>query len=107
MARKLSPHKNLIKKIAEDTELYEYQVKSVIISLIQETIRDLCAGKQVHLLSLGKFWVKKLKPQGSWDPYRKTKISLEARGVPKFTFGRRAGEFIKAQVANCLEGSKD
>lgn len=106
MAKKRSYHKNLIKKIAYDTELYENQVKSVIIAFIQETIRALCAGRSVQILSLGKFWVKRSRTN-AWDPYRQKKIKLPLRLIPKFTYGRRVSDFIKQVSQEAFEGQED
>lgn len=100
-------HTSMIKRIAQITGLFEYQVRQVIMSFIRLTISDLVEGKEVHILSLGRFWLKRMAPSQIWNPYLKKKVKSGNRYIPKFTFGPTATRFVKREAKKHFEGKAD
>lgn len=94
---------NLVNEIAEITGLYKYQVRLVIKTFIQYIVAELCVGKEVHIFSLGKFYIKKVKGRMSVNPYNKKRIKLKDAYLPKFIYGGRAFVFIKQEARRFFE----
>lgn len=94
--------KEITEKISEDTGLKEYEVKSVVISMIKYIATELANGRSVYLLSLGKFWLKHMAPQKGWDPRRLERMDLKDRFIPKFSFSNRLYYFIRDEASKKL-----
>lgn len=106
MANKTKDIKNLVKKIADETELYDYQVRLVMNSFIRNVLTELANGKTVHLLSLGKFWMKKVEGKNIWNPQKREKRYVEERYIPKFTFASRAYYFARDEATKNITGEE-
>lgn len=104
MADKKKASSDMLKAVAEESGVFEYQVKAVIKSLIRNILSRLANGESVHVLALGKFWLKKRKPTNVWDPMKKEKSKRPERYVPKFSFGQRAYLFIRDEANRILRG---
>lgn len=100
-------HTNMLRRIAKMTGLFEYQVRDVILAFIRFTLSDLTEGKEVHILSLGKFWLKKLENTTIWNPNIRKMVKVGVRYVPKFTYGPSVVRFIKAEAKKHFEGTGD
>lgn len=98
---------DLINLIGEKTGLYNYQVKSVIVWLVRILVSELSQGREVNIISLGKFWLKRCPQRYYYDPLRSKKILRQERLVPRFTFGRRVFAFIRAEVSKVFNRISD
>ncbi len=97
---------DMIIRIAELTGLHQYEVRLVLVSMIQCMMNDLALGKTVHFLSLGKFWLKHVPARKGFNPYRRIPADYPEGFVPKFTWGRRAYEFIRSETRKHLLGER-
>ncbi len=104
MAEKKKALTSMVKIIAEESGVFDYQVRAVIKSLVKNILTRLANGETVHILALGKFWLKKRKPTNVWDPMKKEKSQRAERYVPKFNFGQRAYIFIRDEANRFLKG---
>ena len=80
------------------TGLYQYQVKKVLVAVVQCIVNDLALGKEVHFLSLGKFKTFKKEKRQGFNPYHGKHFEIDECYVPKFKFGKRAYDFIKSEA---------
>lgn len=104
MTDKKKSMSEMVKAIAEESGVFDYQVRAVMKSLIKNILSRLANGESVHVLALGKFWLKKRKPTNVWDPMKKEKCERGERFVPKFTYGQRAYYFIREEANRLLRG---
>lgn len=93
---------DMIACIADLTGMHQYQVRLVLVSMIQYMMNELALGKTVHFLSLGKFWLKLVPARKGFNPYRRIPADYPEGFVPKFTWGRRAYEFIRCETRKHL-----
>jgi nucleoid DNA-binding protein len=107
MGHAKNAYTDMTKRIAKKTGMYDYQVRAILMAFIQETITDLARGKSVHLMALGKFWVKKMKPCRVWNPRKKEQFQVGTRYLPRFEYGGKAYAFIKQEATNNCEGAED
>lgn len=91
-------HTDMIKRIAKQTGLYNYQVKEVMRAFIRCTLSDLAEGKVVSILSLGKFWLKRYEAGKVWNPIKQIHQDKGVRYIPKFRFGPTARDFIRDEA---------
>ena len=104
MGKMKRPKAEMIKEIAEESGVFEHQVKAVLKSLIRSILVRLANGETVHIMSLGKFWLNKQKSNYVWNPITKVKVQKPERYVPKFTYGQRAYYFVREEAGRLLRG---
>ena len=107
MSEKKQAMTDMVKTIADESGVFEYQVKAVLKSLVKNILTRLANGETVHVLALGKFWLKKRKATNVWNPVEKAKSERPERFVPKFTYGQRAYYFIREEANKLLRGEQD
>ena len=95
---------DLVISIAEETGLYQYQVRLVLVAFIRCLISQLAQGRTVHFLSLGKFWLRHMKARKGFIPYHRKPAEYPESFVPKFTWGKRAYAFIREEAKRNLLG---
>nr|BDD47577.1 hypothetical protein 11 [bacterium] len=88
----------IIERVATETGLYQYQVKKVLEATAHIVVKDLIRGKEVHVLSLGKFWLSRYGARRGFNPRARKSLWLEERLLPKFTWGRRIYGIIKREA---------
>lgn len=107
MSDKKKAMTDMVKTIADECGIFEYQVRAVLRSLVKAILTRLANGEAVHMLSLGKFWLKKRKATNVWNPVEKAKSERPERFVPKFTYGQRAYYFIREEANKLLRGESN
>ena len=75
---------DLVKVIADKTELTQKEVAMVMEEFITITTKALKAGEEVAIAGLGKFAAKTRKPRTSINPRTKEKISVPAAKAATF-----------------------
>ncbi|MBQ4558569.1 MAG: HU family DNA-binding protein [Clostridia bacterium] len=75
---------DLVKVIAEKTELTQKEVAFVMEEFISVTTKALKAGEEVAIAGLGKFVAKTRKPRTSINPRTKERISVPAAKAATF-----------------------
>ena len=75
---------DLVKVIAEKTELTQKEVAFVLDEFICVTTKALKAGEEVSIAGLGKFVAKTRKPRTSINPRTKEKVSVPASKAATF-----------------------
>ena len=104
MGRVKNVYTDMTKRIAQQTGLFEHQVRAVVLAFVRNVISDLSLGKSVHVMSLGKFYIKRMGARKIFDPFRGKPDRVGDRYIPRFTFGRRVLEFIKRESLVSLGG---
>ncbi len=84
----------LIKIIAERTELTQKDVTAVVDELVAVTTAALKKGQEVAIAGLGKFVVRKRAPRQSVNPRTKEMVKVPASKAPAF----KAGKALKDAV---------
>ena len=75
---------DLVKVIADKTELTQKEVAMVMDEFITITTKALRAGEEVAIAGLGKFVAKTRKPRTSINPRTKERISVPASKAATF-----------------------
>lgn len=75
---------DLVRVIAEKTDLTQKEVGFVIDEFICVTTKALKAGEEVAIAGLGKFAAKDRKPRTSINPRTKERISVPAAKAATF-----------------------
>ena len=75
---------DLVKVIADKTELTQKEVAVVIEEFIVVTTKALKAGEEVAIAGLGKFTAKTRKPRTSINPRTKEKVKVPASKAATF-----------------------
>ena len=79
---------DLVKVVAEKTDLTQKDVMEVMDSFVAEIINALKAGEEVAIAGLGKFVAKKRAPRTSINPRTKEAIDVPACMAPAFKAGK-------------------
>ena len=85
---------DLVKVIADKTELTQKEVAMVMDEFITITTKALRAGEEVAIAGLGKFVAKTRKPRTSINPRTKEAISVPASKAPTFRAGKQFKEAV-------------
>ncbi len=75
---------DLVKVIADKTDLTQKEVAVVIEEFIDVTTKALKAGEEVAIAGLGKFVAKTRKPRTSINPRTKEKVKVPASKAATF-----------------------
>ena len=84
----------LVKLVAERTELTQKDVAAVVEELITVTTAALKKGEEVAIAGLGKFVVRKRAARQSVNPRTKELVNVPASKAPVF----KAGKALKDAV---------
>ncbi len=79
--------KEIVNKIAEDTDLKQTDVKKVVQKTLDEIIVALSKGETVELRNFGVFKVKSRKPRLGRNPKTGDKVPIPERKVVTFKVG--------------------
>ncbi len=79
---------DLVKLIAEKTDLTQKDVTLVIDAFIEESTNALRAGKEVAVAGFGKFVVRKRAARESINPRTKEVVKVPASLAPAFKPGK-------------------
>jgi nucleoid DNA-binding protein len=81
--------RDLVMKIAKETNLIQEQVFSVIQKTLDHITDALAKGQSIELRNFGTFEVRLTRPRIGRDPHRpEIDIKIPARAVVKFTSGK-------------------
>ena len=86
--------KEIVLKIAEETNLKQTDVKKVVQKTLDEIIAALFKGETVELRNFGVFKVKSRKPRVGRNPKTGRAVSIPERRVVSF----KAGMIMKKKV---------
>jgi DNA-binding protein HU-beta len=86
---------DLVKKIADETEISKAKAEVVLNAFIKHVMVLLKKGDKLALPGFGTFFVTKRAAREGINPQTKTKIKIPAKRVPKF----KAGSLLKKTVA--------
>jgi DNA-binding protein HU-beta len=84
----------LVKVLAEKTDLSQKDVKTVVDAFIETIGESLKKGEEVRLIGFGTFYVKERKARTGIKPGTKEKIKIPAKKIPGF----RPGSELKKLV---------
>lgn len=87
---------DLIKKVAEATELSQKNVATVLNATLAEIQNQLVAGEKVQLLGFGTFMTRERAERKGRNPQTADEIIIPASTVPAF----KAGQALKDAVKN-------
>lgn len=79
--------KELVMKIAEETNLKQVDVKKVVQKLLDQMIETLFKGETIELRNFGVFKVKTRKPRMGRNPKTGATVSIPSRKVVTFKSG--------------------
>ena len=79
--------KEIVNKIAEDTNLKQTDVKKVVQKTLDEIIASLSKGETVELRNFGVFKVRSRKPRLGRNPKTGVKVPIPERKVVAFKVG--------------------
>ena len=85
---------DLVRVVAEKTELTQKEVMEVIDNFVAETIKSLKAGEEVSIAGFGKFVVKTRAARTSINPRTKQAINVPASKAPTFRAGKQFKEAV-------------
>lgn len=85
---------DLVKVIAEETELTQKDVLAVIDAFIASTTKALANGDEVNVAGFGKFVARKRAARTSINPKTKEEISVPASIAPAFKPGKALKEAV-------------
>lgn len=86
--------KDIVLKIAEDTELKQIDVKRVVQKTLDYIVDALKDGKTVELRNFGVFKIKSRRPRIGRNPKTGTAVPIPERKVVSF----KAGMVMKKKV---------
>ena len=79
---------DLVKVVAEKTELSQKDVMEVMDTFVAEIINSLKAGEEVAIAGFGKFVAKKRAPRTSINPRTKEAVEVPSCMAPSFKAGK-------------------
>ncbi len=79
---------DLVRVVAEKTELTQKEVMEVMDAFVAETIKSLKAGEEVAIAGFGKFVAKQRKSRTSINPRTKEAVEVPACMAPAFKAGK-------------------
>lgn len=91
--------KDMIETVAVKTAVPERTIKSILNALVEYIADKLSRGDEVHLMSLGRFWMKSAPKRDIMVPSTGKIHKVGARLIPKFSFGRVIGKIIRKETA--------
>ena len=89
---------DLIKKVAENTELSEYKSKKFINALLDEIKNQMAAKSEVKLDDFGRFYTKEHAEREAINPQTFEPITIEAYTAVKFTPYKAFKDLITLEV---------
>lgn len=99
--------KDMIEGVAVKTALPERVVKSVFNAIVEYIAEHVSRGEDVHLLSLGRFWLKKAPGRSIMVPSVGKLMKVKDRYIPKFSFGRYIERIIRKEAKRNIPISRD
>ena len=86
---------DLVKIIADETELTQKDVLSVVDAFIEATTKALQSGDEVNVAGFGKFVVRKRAARTSLNPKTKEEIKVPATIAPAFKPSKALKDAVK------------
>lgn len=92
-----SSKKDLIESVSKEMMLSKETVRGVLIAVVRHIVVELCSGRDVYIMSLGKFFMKRRGKIKINIPSTGKLMTVGERSIPKFAYGRRVSEFIRKE----------
>jgi integration host factor subunit beta len=86
--------KDIVNKIAEQTQAKKIVVRDVVQSFIDEMVSELAKGNRLEFRDFGVFEVRTRPPRIAQNPKTLEKVQVEAKRTVKFKMGR----FMKQKI---------
>lgn len=86
---------DLIKEIAENTELTQKDIGTVVDAVISTITDTLSRGEDVQLIGFGTFTTSERKARKGRNPQTGAEIDIAATTVPRFKAGKALKEAVK------------
>jgi len=85
---------DIVKIVAEETELTQKDVTEVVDSFVAAIIKALKKGEEVNIAGFGKFVVKNRAARTSINPRTKEPIAVPSSKAPTFRAGKQFKDAI-------------
>lgn len=86
----------LIAKMAEDTEMTQKQVDTILSAFIDTITEEVAQGNKVTLAGFGTFEKRHRKARTGRNPQTGEEIKIAASNVPAFSAGKQFKDTVKA-----------
>ena len=86
--------KELIHRIAEQTDQTKVVVRDIVQGFLEEIIRELSHGNRLEFREFGVFEVRERAPRRAQNPRTLEKVHVPAKRVVKFKVGRSMRERV-------------
>jgi nucleoid DNA-binding protein len=95
--------KELIDRIAEQTQAKRVTVKSIIQAFLDEITRELCDDNRLEFRDFGVFETRTRAARVAQNPKTLARVEVPAKRTVKFKMGRLMRENLCAPVAESAE----
>jgi integration host factor subunit beta len=89
--------KELVNRIAEETEIAQSAVKNIIQCFLDEIVFELAKNNRLEFRDFGVFEVREAAPRTAQNPKTLEKIRVPAKRVAKFKMGRLMGKGLNGK----------
>lgn len=89
--------KELIERIADETNLSRVEVKKALQSFLDQVIVELAKGNRLELRDFGVFETKTRAPRVAQNPKTLERVEVPARRTVKFKVGRQMQLSVEEQ----------
>jgi integration host factor subunit beta len=100
---KTTTKKDLIDRIAEETDQKRTAVKRTIQSFLKHLIRDLSQGNRIEFRDFGVFEIRERAPRVAQNPKTMTPVPVPARKTVRFKSGRLMKLALEGNLKKELE----
>lgn len=86
----------LIQRVADETDMTQKQVDTILSSLIEVIKRQVANGDKVTITGFGTFEKRHRKARTGRNPRTGEAMQIEASSVPAFSAGKQFKDSVKA-----------
>ena len=90
--------KNLIDRIADNTDMKRVAVKQVVQEFLDQVIVELGEGNRLEFRDFGVFEVKTRAPRMAQNPKTLERVPVPSKRTVKFKVGRRMREALETEI---------
>lgn len=87
--------KEIVKQIADDVDLTQVQIKTVVQKTFDAIIHTIATKKRIELRNFGVFEVKERAPRKARNPRTGEPVDVPAKKVVVFKPGRKMEELVQ------------
>ena len=96
--------RELVNRIAEETDLTKVVVRDVIQRFLDSIVEELSGGNRLEFREFGVFEVRERKPRTAQNPRTLEKVAVPAKRVVKFKVGRVMRQRVCADELEAAAG---